>query len=189
VNKKKVAGLSLGSIIFILLTCCFLSFIVYITTSSKSNSSNLNVNNSGGSQIQEDVKGQIKTKVVQTPVCEQDKLDSKKCSTCKMATGTYLNKDCTKYTKEIEDSTCTNACPKCTQDELTSKNCSSCNRAKGTFKNADCSTYTKEIDDSSCNDLCPKPEPVYQAPAPQPSGYACNCSKTCEQMISCEDIC
>lgn len=187
-RNKKIAGIKLSVILFFLVSCCGLCFIVYITTPTKS-SVNTVTDSSSGNPNQQDVNGDSIQKVTETPTCIQDKLNSKKCSTCKMATATYTNLDCSKYNKEIEDVSCTATCPKCNQDEVKEKSCVGCNVASGTFLNADCSTYIKDIDDSSCSNLCPAPEPPYIAPAPTytaPS-YACNCSRTCEQMISCDE--
>jgi len=85
--------------------------------------------------------------------------------------------------------------PQCTQDEFKSKICTDCNKAISTYLNSNCTTYTSEIDDSSCSDLClkseyivePTPKPVTIYAEPEKPEYVCSCSKTCSQMISCDE--
>jgi len=76
-------------------------------------------------------------------------------------------------------------CAEQKDDEL-SRSCIACNKAEVTLINYDCSEYKKEIDDSNCANLCPQSEsPIVTVPTT--SQFTCDCSKTCSQMISCNE--
>ncbi len=45
------------------------------------------------------------------PVCEKGKEISRSCSACNKAIVSYNNLDCTTYTKQVDDATCSSLCP------------------------------------------------------------------------------
>ena len=110
-------------------------------------------------------------------VCIEGEI-GRECSDCKKAIVTYNRTDCSTYTKDIDDSTCTDVCPKCTQGQETARKCSGCNTASVTYTNIDCSTYSKDTSDSSCTASCP----VYTPPARI-------CCKYCTTGKACGDSC
>ncbi len=109
---------------------------------------------------------------------------TKRCDSCNIAKAVYSRADCSEYTELIEDTKCSDLCPKCIQDEEVSRTCSGCDTASVTYKNKDCSESSKTISDTSCKSACPLP---VVAPKQVTNGFACNCSKTCEQMTSCTE--
>lgn len=70
----------------------------------------------------------------------------------------------------------------CTPKEI-SRKCNACNQAKVTYQKFSCDTYTETVTDYSCSNKCVT---VNSNPSPT-SSYTCSCSKTCGQMLSCDE--
>jgi len=104
--------------------------------------------------------------------CQKDTEKSRKCIGCKLAEVEYYNWDCSTYTQQISDNSCTQGCTTYTPPSTTtttispvpsyicdcSKTCthmSSCEEAYFQLNNCGCSKRDGDNDGVPCENICP----------------------------------